>query len=137
MSWLDYLNNTNQGATSIPDYSFGTQSVPNTGSMQSGTNWLTNMWNSPNAFQNMGYGLQGLGSIYGAYTGGKQLGLARKQLAHDQAYAATNLSNQATLINGQMRDRQIARLGAEGINANATSPEILAYMAQNQVKGKI
>ena len=77
-------------------------------------------------FQNGEYGslgdygslLKGIGSLYGAYQGGKQLDLAEDQFNFQKDNFNRNLGNRATLINQRLDDRATARKAALGSSYN-------------------
>ena len=89
-----------------------------------------------------GWGVPALQGILGgvsAFTGLQNLGLAKDQFNFTKNFANTNLANQAQTTNTLMRDKATARYidagGANNPNNPYAAPD--AYMAQNQVKGKI
>ena len=77
-------------------------------------------------FQNGEYGslgdygslLKGIGSLYGAYQGGKQLDMAEDQFNFQKDNFNRNLGNRATLINQRLDDRAVARKSALGSSYN-------------------
>ncbi|MBP93674.1 MAG: hypothetical protein CMC55_06105 [Flavobacteriaceae bacterium] len=105
----DYLSTTGTGVGSTPNAAAGFQApMGNVGG-----------WNT---FSNI---LGGIGSIANAYTGFKQLGLARDQFNWQRDAYNTNLVNQANLVNSQLADRQRRR---QFFDSSAATPE--AYLAQ-------
>ena len=92
--------------------------------------------------QDMFGALQALGSLYGAYSGNKQLGLAEDQFKFSKGLASVNLSNQANLVNADLTDRQDLRnLDASRNAALGGSPSSTTstadYLKQFGVKGSI
>lgn len=81
-------------------------------------------------------GFGAAGSIMGAYNGYQQVGLAKDQFNMNKQYAATNLQNQANLINEQLRNKQWNRLQSQGIE-NPSEEALNAYVAQHGAKGKV
>jgi hypothetical protein len=77
----------------------------------------TSGWNT---FSNVLGGIQGLA---GAFTGLKQLGLAKKQFQWQKGAFDTNLLNQANMVNSQLERRAAADMGFKGSEA-----DIKAYM---------
>lgn len=79
-------------------------------------------------------GLKALSSIGGLYMGMQQLGLAKKALHAQTAFANANLQNQTQSYNTQIADRAGSRAAAVG--QTASSPEALAYIANNSLKAR-
>lgn len=92
----------------------GLSSPNGLGNIQSTGGW--------NTFSNVLGGIQGLSS---AFTGLKQLGLAKKQFEWQKGAFNTNLLNQANMVNSQLERRAKADMGFKG-----TPEEIAAYMRQ-------
>jgi len=71
-------------------------------------------------------------SLLNAYLGLGQLSEAKKNNAANRASTNANYEAQSTLTNGQLRDRQQARINQSGGTGKYASVE--SYMAQNGVK---
>ena len=76
------------------------------------------------------FGFDALNAGVGAYLGFKQLGLATDSLDFQKKAFAENMANQSTLVNGQLRDRQAARIGG---SVPGTYQSVGDYMRQNSV----
>lgn len=81
-----------------------------------------------NSWANFSNIMQGVGAGVQAFTGMKQLGLAKKQFQWGKDVFNTNLFNQATTVNAQLADRQARR---QHFNPDAMSPD--AYLAKHGV----
>ena len=82
-----------------------------------------------NTFSALGSIAQGAGALVQGYTGFKQLGIAKDQLAFQKDVFAKNWANQVATTNSQLRDRQNARRGASSSYQGTDE-----YLQQNQVK---
>lgn len=82
-----------------------------------------------NTFGALGSIAQGAGALMQGYTGFKQLGIAKDQLAFQKDVFAKNWANQVATTNSQLRDRQNARRGA-----SSSYQDTDGYLQQNQVK---
>ena len=81
--------------------------------------------------------LGGVGGIFDAYNGSKQLGLAEDSFDFQKAAFNTNLANQSKLINNQLADQNIARQGHRGIvEGDAGYVNREDYLAKHGVSGK-
>lgn len=81
-----------------------------------------------NPWSNFASVMQGIGSGVQAFTGMKQLGMAKKQFQWGKDVFNTNLFNQATTVNSQLADRQERR---QYFNSDAMAPD--AYLAKHGV----
>lgn len=111
--------NWNQG---MSDYVQNTGLNTNTGVAPTAPNLNIGGTSGWNTFGNI---MQGIGSVANAYTGFKQLGLARDQFNWQKDAYNTNLVNQANLVNSQLADRQRRR---QFFDNTAVSPT--QYLAQ-------
>lgn len=79
-------------------------------------------------------GLNIAGGLFNAYTGYQQLKLAQDQASTNNAFAQTNLANQARTYNTNLEERYKSRASAQGNTENAG---LAGYMEQNRVSGSI
>ena len=89
--------------------------------------------NSPDEgfnYKGLNTGINGANALLNGIMGFKQYGLAKDQLNFSRNAANRNVSNQATLLNGQMEQKHLRRL------ANDPSLESLeSFMSRNSVDG--
>lgn len=88
---------------------------------------------NPDGSRTMGAGQLALGlgsTLFNAYMGMKQYGLARDQFNQGKKEFAANYENQRTLTNARLEDRQRARLAS---NPNAYE-SLSSYMQKNSIK---
>lgn len=89
--------------------------------------------NSALNFNNVMASIDAISKGIGAYTGLRQLSLAKDSFNFNKGLAQTNLSNQAQTVNTQLEDRQRARIAS---NPNAYQ-SLSEYMSKNAVSGRI
>lgn len=105
----------------VYDNSVGNASNPNNG-LGNVSGW--------NTFSNVLGGISGLAN---AFTGFKQLGLAKKQFNWQKDAFNTNLVNQANLVNSQLADRQNRRQFFDS-NAMSADQYLARYGAASSVQ---
>jgi hypothetical protein len=82
-------------------------------------------------------GLSALGSLLQAYNGSKQLQLGRDAFNFQKSSYNQDSSNQATLVNSELQDRQSSRISSTGNNnANGVYDSLGSYMDRNKVYAK-
>lgn len=84
-------------------------------------------------FNDVMAGIQAISQGIGAYTGLRQLSLAKDSFNFNKDVTETNLANQAKLTNAQLEDRQRARIAS---NPNAYQ-SLSEYMDKNAVSGRL
>lgn len=102
---------------------------------------MINQFNSQNQlgvdqglnFNDVMAGIQAISQGIGAYTGLRQLSLAKDSFNFNKDVTETNLANQAKLTNSQLEDRQRARIAS---NPNAYQ-SLSEYMDKNAVSGRL
>lgn len=90
-------------------------------------------FNSKTGQGQAGYGslaLNGANALFGAYMGMKNYGLAKKTFNENKRQFDMNWDAQRTTVNGQLEDRQRARVAS---NADAYE-SVASYMDKNKVK---
>ena len=134
MDWLNFGNNMSQGNMSPVDPLGGTgirTMFPSTSAVGS-NNMVTPLTNSTNGWNTFSNILGGISGLANAFTGFKQLGLAKDQFKWQKDAFNTNLVNQANLVNSQLADRQRRR---QFFDSSAASPEeyVAKYGAASSV----
>jgi hypothetical protein len=137
----DYLNSMdlasdgypNSGIPNVGGLSYG-QSMGGGATAAAGSPWYKSLFDSKDdkgiTTQGMlGTGISAAGSIFNAYMGMKQYGLAKEQFAFNKDMTTRNFNAQANLTNSHLADRQSARRAA---GENVADPA--SYMREYGVK---
>lgn len=94
-------------------------------------------WGSLKTFGTASQGLSALGSLLQAYNGYKQLQLGQDAFDFQKSAYNQDATNQATLVNSELEDRQKARISSTGNNnANGVYESLGTYLPKNRVAAK-
>ena len=85
------------------------------------------------SFNDVMAGINAISQGIGAYTGLRQLSLAKDSFNFNKGVTETNLANQAKTVNTNLEDRQRARIAS---NPNAYQ-SLSEYMNKNAVSGRV
>lgn len=101
---------------------------------QSGS--FLDFFNSEN-LNNLGTGIDAIGSLFDMYQGMKSLKLGEKTYDLNKDNMTTNLANQSKLTNERLSTRQASRLRSQGLSGDAVTNGVADFMAKYGVSGTL